>query len=420
MRPGAISTRSSQRAKLGAILALAFLSRLGYDGYLYFHHFAKDPSAAARYAGPDGYWALSLGVLKRGEYAFAPGRPETGREPLYPMVLAAVESIFGTSYWPGLFLNALFGALTSWLLYLLALRQTANTSVALLAALLAALDPEWVFWSGMLYRETFLTFLLALWLLLDARAQMAPTPALYAGMGAAFGALALCRSPFIPLGAAYVLLAASRLPPAAWQRTLGTFVLTATLFQIPWVIRNERITGHFVPGASIGGFHVYAPLRIDYSKPEMPVGTELNDPLVQSLNKSGLSPEQKDRIYYAAAWKIIRRRPLLFLDTFRIKAAKLWRPYPHPEWRLNYPHSFRAIEFLGLLSNLPLWLLGLAGLWLMKRQGRDILLPAAVLAVMTVIYGVFWGAARFHAPLVAALIVPAALAALRLKEASAP
>ena len=406
--------------KLGGILALAFLSRLGYDGYLYRHHFAKDPTAAARYAGPDGYWALSLGLLQRGDYAFVPGRPETGREPLYPVVLAAVESVFGTSFWPGLWLNALLGALTSWLLYLLAWRLTAKTSVALLAALLAAMDPEWIFWSGMLYRETFLTFLLALWLLLDARAQVTPTPALYAAMGAAFGALALSRSPFIPLGAAYVLLAASRLRPAAWWRTLGAFALTATLFQIPWVLRNERITGHFVPGASIGGFHVYAPLRIDYSKPEMPVGTELDDPLVQSLNHSKLSPEQKDRVYYRAAWKIIRRRPLLFLNTFRIKAVKLWRPYPHPEWRFNYPHSFRAIEILGLLSNLPLWLLGLAGLWLMKRDGRDISLPAASLVVMTLIYGVFWGAARFHAPLVAALVVPAAIAAQRLKEALAP
>ncbi|MEK7743947.1 MAG: glycosyltransferase family 39 protein, partial [Elusimicrobiota bacterium] len=123
------------------------------------------------------------------------------REPGYPLLLAALYSVFGPRYWALCLLHALLGTASVWLIFLLG-RRSFSAFTGLAAAALAAMNPQLLYYGAMARRETLQAFLclLGAWAILKACEKPSPRAIILAGGVWAFHALT--NSAFLPAGLA--------------------------------------------------------------------------------------------------------------------------------------------------------------------------------------------------------------------------
>ncbi len=417
------SQSESVRGRLGGrfwaracILFFAFILRSAYAFYAYNHTFKEYKTEGQQVSAldPDGYNRLGVALIERGELSLTPGRLETSREPFYPLLLAAVHFFFGLSPIVGITLNVLIGVLCCWMTYAVTLSVFQNERVGLFSLLLAAFFPEWIYFSATMFREPLIILLSLIWILLWQKYSSSRNGWAYAGMGTAFGLLCLTRSPFIPIGGAFALLAASKIKLKDWARTIGIFLLCAFVLEGIWTYRNERILKRWVAGASMGGSVMYLSLLYNYSRPDIPLEYPLGagkDPVISVVLARHLTLDQAEPIFYQSCLKILIHHPLVFWDAFIHKVMKLWRPYPNPGWK--YPHSLFALSSLsliGLFSGGGIMLLGLWGSVLAWRNGYPIGFLILFPMLMSVVYGLFWAVMRYHTTLMVGVIPQAAYA----------
>ncbi len=402
--------------KITLILFSAFILRTAYAFYAYTHTFKeyKTESQQITALDPDGYNRLGLALLERGELSLTPGHLETSREPFYPLVLAGAHFLFGLSPLVGMGLNIVIGVLCCWMTYWVTLSVFQSGRAALIALLFAAFFPEWIYFSATMFREPLITFLSLIWIFLWQKYSDSQSLWPYAAMGTVFGILCLTRSPFIPMGGAFAILAASKIKPKYWAQTIGVFLLCAFILEGIWMYRNERILNRWVAGASMGGSVMYLSLLYNYSRPDIPLEYPLGagkDAVISSVNSQHLTLSQAEPIFYRACLEIFIHHPALFLGAFIHKLLKLWRPYPNPGWK--YPHSIFShsiLSWIGILTGGGVMAFGLWGNILAWKNGYPIGFLILFPIVMSVVYGLFWAVMRYHTTLMVGVIPQAAYA----------
>ncbi len=385
---------------VAALLAAGLALRLIYAYHVYRTHDLPGLSTAAVSLSidPDGYNLLAENLLKSGTYRMF-GKLDTDREPLYPLVLAAVHVLFGPSPVPGLVLNALIGTACCALAWALALCLFGDRRAALISLAAAAFYPEWIYYGAYFYREPLMTLLLGLWLWLWLSRSRRPEILNHVLMGVSFGALGLVRSAMLPLGAAFVPIAALRIEPRRWVKTLGLFILCACAVQIPWVWRNYKVTGRLVAGSTMGGSMMYLSLLKNYDLPDQPLEAPLaaaSTPLIARIKSQNIPSAQAQTLYYRASWDILVHKPGVFWYAFFRKALKFWRLYPTPGW--HYGQKELALMVVGLVSNGMLLLFGLWGAFLAWRRRYEVGFLLSIPAVTTVVCAFYWAVMRFHTP----------------------
>ncbi len=402
---------------LPAGLALAFALRCGYSAYAY--RYVKPDQPRMEVVDPESYDRMALQLLDHHAFLGPDGKPMTDREPLYPLILAAAHLVFGRSPAVGMALNVAAGVVTCWLIYALTLELFGDPWAARLAFAAACVFPEWVYYDGVMFREPLVTALLVLWAWAWFARERWGLPRSFLIAGLCYGAITVIRSPFVPLGAAFWLMAGAKLPRRVWSRTLGVFALCTVLFQAPWVARNYLITGRLVAGATMGGSQMYLSLKYDYAHPEVPLEAPLNgsDPVVRAVFDRGLTLGQGEPIFYRGCWDIFIHRPGVFWGAFLHKVIKMWRFYPNVGW--NYGYSLWLLTIVGALSNGGLIAAGLLGFWLALRRGTSLDFLVLTPALMTVVFGLFWAVTRYHSPLMFVFMPCAGLAARGLLGESA-
>lgn len=204
------------------------------------------------------YDRLARGLVEGQGYVSPSGRPTAWRPPLYPGFVAGVYAVAGEHPAAVRIAQAVVGAGTAALVYLLALWML-GPGPALLAGALSAIDLASVFSVSRLLSEALFTFLLVLSVALVMRARR--------GSGRAARAWGLGAGVVIGLGAltkGVLLLYPVALVPAwllgrkgSW-RTLVAILAGFVLTLSPWTVRNERALGAFVPVATQGGLTLYA------------------------------------------------------------------------------------------------------------------------------------------------------------------
>ena len=192
-----------------------------------------------------GYHQLALNLLHERAFSMhtqSPFLPDSIRTPGYPLFLAAVYALPGTSPRTVLVIQAMLDALTAVLAADMARRLTGFRKAGLLAGLLYALLPLAWRYAAELYVESFLTFWLALsfWLALWIVQREAGHPWLRgAFLGAAAGMSLLIKPNVVllPLLLALPLLAHRR------GRPLLAAAAMMLLMLAPWVARNAVVFG---------------------------------------------------------------------------------------------------------------------------------------------------------------------------------
>jgi 4-amino-4-deoxy-L-arabinose transferase-like glycosyltransferase len=371
--------------------------------------------AGAALDDPDAYLPLARAVAEgRGFVLPLDGRLTAYRPPLYPLVLAPLQSLLGPDWvgWGVASLHLALGAATILLVAGTATRWGLGPRRALLATFLVAFDPVLMAQSRSVMTETLAAFLVAL-TLWSASASRPRVASMGAGMG--FGLASLCRPSLLPsagLATLFLLLG----PGRRCDRLIQGFLLVGStvLVLAPWAARNARVFGEPVWTTTHGGHTLALGNNPWYYADVLDGGMSptWTGPGQQAWFSYGASliwgrPEpEASRILTAEALRMLRDRPRDFARASLARLGRFWGLAPA---RGAYPEAAR---WACALWSLPFGVLLVLGMLRRESWRWPRAVAVALLIGLTVVHSVYWTDLRMRAPLVPALALLAASAAV--------
>ena len=199
-------------------------------------------------AGDAPFFAQVAVSVAHGDGFALPGGAATAQAPPgFPALLALLYKAFGVHVKMGLALNVALGAATAMLLYLLG-GAALGRAGGIVAGALYAILPSAIFFTGALYSETTLLFLVAGFL---ALAVFLPdrvwTPVL---LGVVAGLATLVKGDGALLAVVPAAIWWGSRPRRVWLRQVALVLLALALTVLPWTIRNAVAIDTFAPVAT--------------------------------------------------------------------------------------------------------------------------------------------------------------------------
>lgn len=337
-----------------------------------------------------------------------PFSPTFARPPLYPTFIAAFWWGDSAPVFPVLVAQAILGALTVALVYLIA-RDSFSRMVALVAAAGMALGPMSGRYSASLLTEALFTFLITLGFFLWGRKRPAWT-------GVAFGLAALTRPTMTPFLCLLILLAL--LPRwRAYRRDLVTIVLVTLAVVAPWVIRNAVVFKQFIPvtTAGYGASLLYGTMEMKL------VGDEFCCVITDPANRM-----EPGETYMDAAIRRIKADPLHWLSVRARQYPRLFMDsgdYLLGPRNVLIGQAVREGRWLVILTKVAfilgnLLFFGLAAFGIYVERKRFVSLAHITLfpIFLALIHLPMWIESRYAVPMVPLVAILSAAGLMRLVE----
>ncbi|WP_347246618.1 glycosyltransferase family 39 protein [Thermogutta sp.] len=414
---------------------------------------------------PDSYQHVARELVTRGSFS-VDGRATAYRPPLYPLLLAGIQACCDGFWRVGVgALHLMMGWATALCAGILAGRVN-GLRAAVLAVLLAGLDPLLLHSSRLVMTETQSAFLAVLVVWFASRVANRPSGPAWLALGLLLGACALTRPTFLLWPFAAGCLALVFLMPRKGDKNFadqmasssldigvshgGTVVdqrrswraLSATtlcqklrpilwlglgfvLAMFPWGLRNLFVFGKVIIGTTHGGYTFYLANNGEFYRflqnPEGQLvwdAAEFNRRWQQTVaTEAGWNELTADRLAYDRAWKTIREQPGMFLYSCAYRLFQLWRPVPH-QLDPHEPLSVRLARWGVGVFYLTEYLFALIGLLLVINRARreknasawSLTVWGLGLAVtLSLVHTLYWSNIRMRAPLAPILAVWAAV-----------
>jgi 4-amino-4-deoxy-L-arabinose transferase-like glycosyltransferase len=343
-----------------------------------------------------------------------------GRAPGYPVFLALIgagRAVHDATPTRVKIAQALLGAVTVWLIGVIA-GGAAGSRAGVIAAAIAAVYPPLVWISSYVFSETLYSVIALLaahtlqLAMTTPRAQgRAGSVPLVIAAGVLTGVGILIRPAmlfFLPLAALWLLKTRNAGLAAA-------LIAVAMAVVTPWTGRNARVYGRFVLVASEGGVTFWTgnhPLA--RGEGDLAANLELKNAEIEFRRAHpGLTAEELEPLYYRDAFASIARQPTRWVWLLIKKAFYTVVPIG-PSYTL---HSTRywAASIISYLLVLPAAIVGLFGLWRRGTRPTAVLLlgAAAVLSGL-----VFFPQERFRIPVIDPVLIISAAACASRGEAA--
>jgi tetratricopeptide (TPR) repeat protein len=408
------------------VFAIAWLWRVAYLVRL-----GASPLGASLTEDARTYWEWSSYLREHGPL----GHNAFFLGPLYPYVLAALRTIGGGSIPFVLHVQALWGAAACALLAD-ASRRLTRAPIGLVIGLWLALHPMAVFFDGLVLMESLLFFLEALLLWWIARDEWsAPSWRSLAIAGVLIGLLAEGRATSALLlvpAALFLVLWQDRAPVAKSFTRLAALGLGFLLVTAPFSLRNQRVSGEWIPFTYNLGYNLYVgnspeawggftsitgTQKISALTPASAEGGAANDGREYLRKTQGLTltPRQSSEHWMRLAREWISHHPGRTVELSLRKLAMMWsrREYPQIENADEYravagPLGWPWLEFAFLGA------LAIAGLGSAAAAGRRGAFLAGYAVVVTLGIVPFFVTDRYRHHLVPAAVLLAALAIERV------
>ncbi len=268
----------------------------------------------------------------------------------------------------------------------------------IIAGVLMALYPPFIYYIRLLMTETLFIFLL--WSGVYCLLKGLKAPGWLFGAGILTGLSCLCRSTALPLIILillwFILIGSER--KRSVRRGLY-FLIPVMLVLLPWGVRNYRLFHKFIPITTRGGSNLYLA-----NNPLNRGGTVGIEELIQAgIYQRGdkIGELEYNRYYGRVAVKFIKEDPVRFL----VLAVRRFLWFYHLDrhnrnWVLVL--SFRVLLALALI-----------GIWFSRSCWRKTVLLLLIIANFTLIHMVFLPEGRYRLALMPALLIFAAAALSR-------
>lgn len=407
--PPPFSSGNDRRWEI-AIVLLALAVRLalawGLQGYL-----DRLPGRQFLIEGDaSGYWELAHKIVRGEPYAIYHPPRAVLRMPGFPALLAVSIWLFGDSLFAARIVLSLVATLAVWLTIRLG-RTLVSPRCGLIAGGLAAVSPVLAGFGVEVLTETaFAATLLAnLWAL---AAFVRRDPGAPAGLlrDAAWGlliggliALACYMRPSWLLAApamsvALVILRAPRvrsLVPAA------AILVGCGLALHPWAMRNQRLTGHYIPTTLWMGASLY-----DGLNPQATGDSEMS--FFDRENLLGrMSEYEVDQEYRRRAWQFARENPGRTVWLAWEKLIRYWKPWPNAQ---QFDRWYLKLTVAGWF--VPVLALALRGVWLRRRDAWLLLIAGGPVLYFCALHLLFVSSLRYRLPAEYPLLVLSAIGLL--------
>ncbi len=276
------------------------------------------------------------------------------RPPAYSLFLSLVYAVFGRENLLAVrIVQAFLSAATCLIVYLLG-KRLFGTAAAKIALAACAIYPFFIYYSGAVLTETLFIFLLSL-IMLSLSGKR------FAWAGFVFGLGILCRSELIvflivSLAGMFIVMPAKD----AIRRSLVTAAIALAVLA-PWMIRNYRVFGEFVPLTTMSGYTFY-----EGNNPHNPTGGPGG--ALPFPDTRGMGETEKDRFLRHEAIAAIRANPGRMPALWWSKFKRLWNVRLNTD---NPAYASRLTVLASVISFAPvlaLFLLGLVLSWPLRRE----------------------------------------------------
>jgi len=314
--------------------------------------------------------------------------------------LAAIYTVFGYQPLAARLITGLISTASVALIYLLGARLFGRT-VGLVAAGIAAVYAYLIYYGVTLVTEPLFIFALLVSMLLTYSLLDRPNTWKWLALGAALALAVLLRMAVVFFVVPLLVWLAWRLKQQRWHALIPLLVIALAV--APFTIQNYQTWGRFLlleanfghvfwngnHPDSLGNFHPY---RVFPIPPDV-LALNNDVDITNELLRRGIQNVLND--------------PGMFVMLTITRLREFFLFWPTTESDL-FANLLRVFSF-GLM-----WPFAAAGLWLSRRQWRD-LLPIYIFMVMhTGVYAVTWTMIRYRIPLDAFLIPFAAVAGVQL------
>jgi len=317
------------------------------------------------------------------------GRPTSFKEPFYSFFLALVYRLFGRSYTIVRVIQAVLGAFTCALVFLIT-RMIFDTRTGLISALLVCFNPALIASTEHLYTENFFTFLLSVIMYLICRQMRENGIASLIFIGFMMGIAALTRSMLFFFPVVLLLFAGKRLFSYSANRRKSIFcsVLLLLVFVctiLPWTVRNWRIHRRFVPISTNTGINLYSSY---VPKDGKLYGFTTVNETTKKAKELYMTEVDRSNYLVCETLRYIRNNPLTVLKLEVLKVAYFWSPF---DWEVIGYGVYNCMY--GFI--IPFFIFGIA---VTRKRLRDLsplylpILYAFGIALMT------YGSPRFRLP----------------------
>src|SRR5579863_503300 len=401
-----------------AIFRSALLVRVLYNNTVAQHYYPLHDSLF--------YQTIGLNLIKEHCFCLHPYISTVYRAPLWPFIMAGLSLIFGPSdYFARLFL-CLVGSGTCVLVYLFA-RDLFDRRIGIIAGVAAAIYPELYIYDGWLYTESLYIFLLFAICYMLFRIQRARTSktGLWLWCGALLGLLSLTR----PNGIIVIGIVIVWAIVMIWLKVLKRrpavigFVAAALLACVliaPWTVRNYLVSHSFIPVATGDGTVLLGAYNDQILTNPSYLGTWI-DPLKSRPDVAKPYPlftctppceVARENAYKDAAVQWIEGHLSVMPDLLALHFVNLWQPATNeadlPIDRFPGQRSSQIVLAMMQTFPIPIFILAALGLAVTLWKWRELLFIYAMIALTIAQALIFYGSARFRAPIEPMLILLAA------------
>jgi len=297
--------------------------------------------------------------------------------------------------------QAILVALQSILIGALAMRLFRDKTAGLIAALIAAFYPFYLFYQAMALSETLFNFLLVAGIALLCRWRDSGARINVEMVLILVCLVAATMVKGVLTALAPVLVAAAvigRRPLTDAIKVFGAAAAIYCMLMSPWWIRNYVLLDAFVPFTTSASENLY----LGNSR-----GNPTGDPDWRPLSGDPLmsTPGElaRSKVYAGAAVDYIRSEPVAFVSRVARKFVRFWNVVPNAE---SYSSPFYRI--VAAASFGPVLLLAIAGGVLTRQRWRDFLPLYLLFLYFTTLHVITIASLRYRLPIEAFLIVLAA------------
>ncbi|MEW6213671.1 MAG: glycosyltransferase family 39 protein [Nitrospirota bacterium] len=404
--------QASKYTLLFFIILLAFLLRLILLAYFW--------NKPLKIVDETHYQAIAENILEHHEFSLHTGSPTSMRPPLYPAFLSAIYFLTGGKHINAARIAQIILSLGLVLMVYLLGQKVFNEKVGLMAALIIAIYPSFLFFTHFLLTEVLFTFLFSLfiWFFLVFLETQKSRDIWWTGISLGLGALT--RSilyPFIAIVLLYLFIATR--DTLRRKVTWMILFIAGCLVTIgPWAVRNTLLYKTFVPVDTMGGFNLFmgnyehTPLNRAWAAVDLTGDKAWYYGHEKTL--TGMNEAQKQKWCARMAKEFILSHKLLTLKRDLVKAANFWGLereiiggiisgfYPGLDYEalvviltlliFSFYVAVMILAIFGLLSNLG-------------QKRRDFIFLLLLLGYFTGIHAIVFGHSRYHLPLIPLLIV---------------